>query len=220
MTCHQIIVKLFVYRLQLVNLLSLSEHAGFDIQMTNEYSFITFEATKSDETFIKVRFELTDEAGTLLSVHCEDSSAQEAFTEKIAQATWQGWRSYPVIDLRYPNEVLESIQTADGIASFTRNCARGDDYRPGNFSKVNVATDRIELEQINHMNARSVDHKNNYSLRDLKFTIPLDSKPLGKSVGQKFYIGNMMVEFSDRSSQNNRACGDKVVAELERLSAE
>jgi hypothetical protein len=105
--------------------------------------------------------------------------------------------------LPWPDAVLQQIDTADNIASVALNCTAGDDYRPGNFSKVLLAANHIELQQVNYMNAKSLDHKNDYSLRSLVFRISVkgDTK--------------MITEFTDRSSQNNRECGERVKAALD-----
>jgi len=50
------------------------------------------------------------------------------------------------------------------------------------------------------------------------FTIPLQSDPKKYEKDfQKYQVGIMIVEFSDRSSENNRTCGEKVIAALEKL---
>ena len=60
--------------------------------------------------------------------------------------------------------------------------------------------------------------KYNYCLRNLVFTIPLQSDPKKYEKDfQKYQVGIMIVEFSDRSSENNRTCGEKVIAALEKL---
>ncbi|HEX8060935.1 MAG TPA: hypothetical protein VF473_08365, partial [Cyclobacteriaceae bacterium] len=76
-------------------------------------------------------------------------------------------------------------------------------YWPGNFSKILLANKYIELQQVNYMNARSLDHKDNYSLRSLVFRISLADS------------SKMITEFTDRSSQNNRICGDRIKAALD-----
>jgi hypothetical protein len=218
MTCHQIIIKLLVYRLQLFNILSFSEQTEFALDVTNQYSFITIEIIKSGKAFGQVRFELTDQAGKLSSLYCEDNSLKKIIADKIELENWPGWTSLSSIDMPYPHQVLQSMQTADSIAALAKNCARGDDYHPGHFSKISVTSNRIKLEQINHMNAKSLSHKNDYSLRNLVFSIPLDSNPANERSLQKYQIGMMTVEFSDHSSENNKSCGEKIIAELERLA--
>ena len=156
-----------VYRSQLLNILSAPELTELAFDVTNEYSFITIEITKSGQFFGQIRFELTDSAGKLTNFYCEDASLKKIIADKIELENWPGWTSPSSIDMPYSHQVLQSMQTADSIAALTENCARGDDYRPGNFSKISVASNRIRLEQINHMNSKSLAHKNNYSLRNL-----------------------------------------------------
>ncbi len=219
MTCHQIVIRLLVYRSQLLKILS-PEHTELALDVTSQYAFITIDISKSGRSFGVARFELTDKAGKLTSFYCEDAALKKIIADKIESENWTGWTSPLSIDLPYSSEVLQAMQTADSIAELAQNCARGDDYRPGNFSKISVASNEIKLEQNNHMNAKSLAHKNDYSLRNLVFTIPLEPNPANERSLEKYQIGMMTVKFSDRSSENNRSCGDKIIAELKRLSAE
>jgi hypothetical protein len=65
------------------------------------------------------------------------------------------------------------------------------------------------------MNAKSLDHKKDYSLRKLKFTIPLT---INQSDVPSFdyQIGEMLIEFSDHSSERNLFCGDAILEQIER----
>jgi hypothetical protein len=104
---------------------------------------------------------------------------------------------------------------AESIARCAQHCAVGDNYRPGYFSDMIVTPEGITLQQINHMNARSLDHKKNYSLRNLEFFIPLkQTSPGTRSLLPDDHIGVMRISFSDRSSQNNRACGEKILEKI------
>lgn len=209
------------YRLRLINILSSLGHAELALDVVSQYSFIIIDINKSGDPFGQLRFEITDESGKVVSVYCEDRVLQSELNDKIQIENWPGWTSPTPIDVSYSHQVLEALETADSISTLTVNCARGDNYRPGNFSKISVTSDRIKLEQINHMNAKSLSHKHDYCLRNLVFTIPLQSN-LNKherDVG-KYQVGIMMIEFWDRSSENNRACGEKVTAALEKLIAD
>ena len=111
---------------------------------------------------------------------------------------------------------LDSYLTiAESIASAAYLCTAGDDYRPGYFSEIIVQSEGITLRQTNHMNSRSLDHKQNYSLRDLQFFIPskqsVRQRPLTMN---EVYIGTMRISFSDRSSQNNKMCGDRILEKI------
>src|SRR5690606_9130225 len=141
MTCHQIVIKLVVYRLQLLNILSLKEHSEFTLDVVNQYSFITILIYKSGQSFAQLRFEVTDESGKLISIYCVDSLLQKTLNDKIEPENWPGWTSPSSIDLPYSDQVFQSMQIADNIAALTKNCTRGDDYRPGNFSKISVTNE-------------------------------------------------------------------------------
>ncbi len=107
-------------------------------------------------------------------------------------------------------ETINYLSIADRISAHAVNMYTGDNYWPGNYSKVKLTSNRIVLEQVNHMNSRSLNHKDDYSLRDLKFQIPLQKTVVLKHSYDDIFIGNMLVSFSDRSSQNNSAAGDTI----------
>jgi hypothetical protein len=110
------------------------------------------------------------------------------------------------------------LTIAESIASTTYLCSAGDDYWPGFFSEININAERIILQQVNHMNSRSIDHKKNYTLRDLQFEIPLLNRPVTQksSIGwEEHHIGTMHIRFSDRSSQSNKTCGDRIREKIE-----
>lgn len=209
------------YRLRLLNILSSFGHTDLVLDVANQYSFITVEIKKSGDPFAHLRFEITDESGKVVSAYSEDRLVQNELNNKIQLEKWPGWTSPTPIDVSYSHQVLQALETADSISTLTVNCARGDNYRPGNFSKISITRDHIKLEQINHMNAKSLSHKHDYCLRNLVFTIPLQSnlRKHERDLG-KYQVGIMSVEFWDRSSENNRACGQKVTAALEKLIAD
>lgn len=106
-----------------------------------------------------------------------------------------------------PDEIIKQLATADSIASLAVNCTTGDGYEPGNFSKIILSNSEIELQQINHMNAKSLAHKKNYSLRSLIFKIDLKNPK------------ELKIDFSDHSSENNKHCGDQIKAAIANLAS-
>jgi hypothetical protein len=200
MQCEEIITILLEYRERLTGIFP-----SGDIQMNvaSQYSFIIADISKGDERYVHLKFEITESSGRLNDIYCEDRRMTEEIENKIDTVEWPGLKLPEPKPFPYPAEVKEQVNAADNIAALAVNCAQGDNYRPGNFSKVLLTEDYIELSQINHMNAKSLDHKYDYSLRSLVFTIPFD--------------GRMTVDFSDRSSQNNRVCGDKIEKEIKNL---
>src|SRR5690606_14715336 len=190
-----------------------------NLAVTSQYSFITIDIKGSDQLFGQLRFEVTTDEGKLTSCFCKDDALQKMITTKVESKTWSGWTSPSSTVLPYSQQVLSSMEIADSIAALAKNCTRGDEYRPGNFSKVMLTSNLIRLEQVNHMNAKSLAHKKDYSLRSLVFTIPLESNSPDERSFHGYKIGIMTANFSDNSSENIRPCGDKIVAELKRLGA-
>ncbi len=217
MNGSEIISKLIEYQLKLLNVLNLNESRELTIDLTSEYSYITIDIMKSAEQFARIQFTLDDEAGEPSNIYCQENTNAEWILKKIKPESWPGWNSPSIDNLHYSNEVMQSLQTADSIAALATNCASGDNYRPGNFSKISFNSQRIELRQINHMNAKSLAHKQNYSLRNLVFTIPFEEDKVKKKRFETYQVGNMIIEFSDNSSQNNKPCGQRIIEALNRL---
>jgi hypothetical protein len=129
------------------------------------------------------------------------------------------WQEKPHNKIYLNEGISDYLTIADTIASQAVNCASGDDYRPGNFSRISVSDDSIILSQINYMNSRSIDHKNDYSLRKLEVLIPLTVMESNDSL-YDYRIGDMLIEFSDRSSPNNRQCGKAIKEQIEKTKAD
>ncbi|MFL5729128.1 MAG: hypothetical protein ACJ75J_06520, partial [Cytophagaceae bacterium] len=188
-----------------------------------EYSFITLElmsSTKEEDSgqlYCSVRFELTDQGTILNEVFCEEESRKLELEKRIKKnkalyrfiLNDKSNESFP-----YSPTIFRYLNIADTIAVKAMHCARGDDYRPGFYSKIEITDEFIVLSQINHMNSRSLEHKENYSLRDLEFIIPLTG--IAKDPSRYDYqIGEMLVEFSDRSSSSYKSCGAHIKEQME-----
>jgi hypothetical protein len=186
-------------------------------EISSAYSFVTLDVrSKEGELLCRIEFEVDSTGAKLEELYCKNSGLNQLLWSKLKQKSLPGLDERGTEALPWSNEIRNSIEQADKIAALCLNCTNGDNYRPGNFSKITILDDRIVLEQVNKMNAKSLDHKKDYSLRTLEFVIPL-SKTLPVSFGQ-VKIGEMLVEFSDNSSENNRRCGERVREELERLA--
>lgn len=108
---------------------------------------------------------------------------------------------------RYGDDVVRYLSIADDIAKSTQQCAAGDNYSPGYYSEIIVEESRLVLRQTNHWNSRSLDHRDDYHLRDLEFFIPFQSVE-EKASSYDYRIEKMFINFSDISSKNNRSCGE------------
>jgi hypothetical protein len=168
--------------------------------------------------YCRISFELADPGSLLNELYCEDESRIPLLNDLIHKNKLIGKEVWPTegqSDLYYNEKVSRYLAMADAIAKRAENCAAGDRYQPGYFSNIFVNDERVVLSQVNHMNAKSLDHKKDYSLRKLKFTIPLtinqsDVPPFD------YQIGEMLIEFSDRSSERNLFCGDAILEQVEK----
>ncbi len=205
------------------------------VKITNEvessYSFIILELrmlSKNktdpekliDEFFCEIKFEIdhNDKINYKESLYCEDKSRtaemEKLIKEKLS-ANKLVWNSAAKNDFYINKEITESLNIADEIAQQAYNCASGDDYRPGFFSKISIQEDGLHLEQINYMNSRSTAHKDDYSLRRLEFLLPFT--PQEKKPRYDYQIGSLLISFSDSSSKNNKSCGEAIEAKIEEL---
>jgi hypothetical protein len=194
-------------------------------EVESSYSFITLELrtltkdksgslTDFDEIlFCEIKFEIDhkDNVAYKEPLYCADKS-RTAEIEKLVQeklvANKLVWNSTVKNDSYSNKEITEYLNKADEIAEQAYNCANGDNYRPGFFSKISIQEDGIHLEQVNHMNSRSTAHKDNYSLRRLEFLLPFT--PREKSYHYDYQIGHLLIAFSDSSSDNNKPCGKAI----------
>lgn len=184
---REIVELLALYRAQVIDKLGLKPNA-----VSSAYSFIIIDAGD-----MHIKFEISATSAKLYELY----PVSDQMKTKIESISWPGLDS--VSQQQFPDHITKHLTTADSIASLALNCTAGDDYRPGNFSKVTYANTYIELQQVNYLNAKSLDHKNDYSLRSLVFRIPLSEN------------SKMITEFTDRSSENNRHCGDRIQAALD-----
>ncbi|MEI9918912.1 MAG: hypothetical protein WDO14_08910 [Bacteroidota bacterium] len=192
MKCQEILTVLVSYRDKVAELLSAEQS---DVIVSSGYSFIIVNIDRAD---IDLTFEVTDKSSKLIEIFPPDPGLQTMFGS-------QQWPELKASPTQHPwsNEIIKNLETADNIASLAVNCTTGDNYGPGNFSKILLSSHHIELQQVNYMNAKSLDHKDDYSLRSLVFRIPLSGNT------------KMITEFTDRSSQNNRECGERIKAALD-----
>jgi hypothetical protein len=227
--------SIYLDELKKEEFLSLQEEKEFDHlekSISSEYNFITLELycitrvsdsnrKKFEQRLLcKLRFEIVNDKILFKELYHEDPLRKAALAlaipanKKITEISWQT----KVEDKSFYNEKLKYLTAADEIASLAMNCTRGDDYRPGFYSEVEVNEEYIKLSQTNHMNAKSLDHKKDYSLRKLEFKIPLTDQESPKSLFNSYHIGAMQIYFSDNSSENNKSCGDKIEKKIEEIT--
>lgn len=191
-SAREIIEILAHYRARVIDVFGLDVTTV--ITVASAYGFIIV-----DFNGIHLQFDIAPAGAKLNHFHPPD----ESIKRRIESTSWPGldssWKE------EFPAHIIKQLTTADSVASLATNCTVGDSYRPGNFSKIIYADSHIELQQVNYMNAKSLDHKDNYSLRSLVFRISLKS------------TGKMITEFNDRSSENNRHCGERIQAALDWL---
>jgi hypothetical protein len=195
-------------------------------RIRNQYDFITLYLGYLSEQdgphrpianlYCEVRLKLNGTVAVVERVHCEEKSrtqALEALVKTHVTAPRNAWNLKLETKHYHSDAVTKYLAIADGIAGPARNCTHGDDYRPGNFSEISVDEDFIILSQINHMNAKSLAHKEDYSLRDLVFTIPL-GEARKRQAFDDVMIGEMQVAMSDLSSAPNRSCGAAIAERI------
>lgn len=195
MEAERILTILDIYRKQVIEVLGIE--IDKDITISSAYSFISFEGNNTH-----IQFEINGSFGKLCKLYPDNAAVKS----KIESASWPGLDAGTKPSL-LSEEIRKHLTTADSIAGLAVNCAHGDNYRPGNFSEIILSNSEIELQQINHMNAKSLAHKSNYSLRSLIFRIDLENSK------------ELEIDFNDRSSENNKHCGDQIKAAIANLAS-
>lgn len=190
--------------------------------LSNSFQFITLELrivieqadSISEALFCRISFQLQHEVGMLKDMYCDDHTAMPIMEGLIKDFHDQHWQENPTEKFSFTDDILQYLRIADDIARQVHNCAAGDHYSPGNFSRISMEDGKIILSQVNHMNSKSLAHKENYSLRSLEFIIPTASRKISM---YDYKIGDMLINFSDRSSANNKQCGEKILKRITEL---
>ncbi len=195
----------------------------WEYSLSLSYTFITLKllrGTKDDnykDLYIEIIFRIEKNVIVFSEIHPADGINTQHLTEEIKSdkklhtRVFKGLQEEPIV---FSDEVQNYLSIADRISKNAVNMNTGDDYWPGNYSKVKYAKNTIVLEQINHMNSRSLNHKEDYCLRDLIFRIDLQNVITSESQFEAYQIGNMQILFSDRSSKNNRQAGDFILEQI------
>lgn len=202
MTSLEILGNLQAYA-QIAALLLTHENAHLKASVSSSYDFVTLSLKNpKDQLYCQFKFQVSGATAKLTESHCPDS------VRVPEPPKWD-----PKLAGRFSTEVASYLKAADEIAAVAVNRASGDSYRPGFYSNVTLTDEAITLEQINHMNAKSTDHKENYSLRNLEFQIPLGTKEV-KAGFSDHMLGRMRVKFRDSSSKNNQVIGNDILEKL------
>ncbi|HEY5748337.1 MAG TPA: hypothetical protein VIU12_19845 [Chryseolinea sp.] len=169
----------------------------------------------SPALYLQVTFEINENKLEHTGVYCEQRDREPEIVQFMQQSKPPAgflW-STEKREGFYSDSVVHYLTLADTIAMQAQHCSSGDDYRPGYYSEIVLEDARIHLKQINHWNARSIDHRDDYFMRDLEFDIPL--QPVAtRSSFLNDTIGDMQIYFSDRSSGKNKGCGDKIQEQI------
>jgi hypothetical protein len=203
-----------------------NSESGLRKKVSLSYSFITLKLDISNkqpgqdkystQLYLQCTFQIDEQRTLCTEVYCHDADREDEVKNFILQRTPAA--GYPwntsLNRKTYNREIVYYIAIADKIAKKGYSCSSGDNYKPGYFSEIIIEENRIILKQINHWNSRSIFHKDDYHLRDLEFFIPLCADSKQESTNHDFQIGQMRIRFSDRSSENNRHCGNAIMEKI------
>ena len=161
--------------------------------------------------YTKVTFQIDQQGVSCTEVYAEQKDREIVLRDFIFQhiPVWNTLKPANV----YNAETVRYLGIADLIARNGYQCSAGDNYSPGYFSEIKVEDDRIILRQINRWNSKSLDHRDDYHMRDLEFFIPLQSTEVGYSL-HDHQIGQMLINFTDHSSKNNKDCGERIMKKM------
>lgn len=161
--------------------------------------------------FYRWKWNMDESHSSAPEIHCPDKDVELLTRNHIHPVSYSTYRTVPVtMEAAFTEEVMKYIKIAEEIGKQAYQCNSGDNYYPGYFSEILLSRQGIVLSQINRWNSRSVDHKEDYTMRELRFSIPYAEVQISDGQIDQEYIGRMRIEFSDRSSKNNRWCGDLI----------
>jgi hypothetical protein len=205
--------------------LSESTNTKYTARLEQAYTFIILELRDNEDQLfleIKYRFKSEDKL-SLYSFYCDNKKVKHEIELRAKQLlTNFKWvnasskeRKDSIItnEFKLTKEQIHYLEIADRIAMI------GNDIYtyPSFYNSLILTDDFIKLVHINDRNSRSIDHKDNYFLRDLYFTIPLKEKGIKKSNGfdlDNYFIGHMKISFQDHSVKSLRATGDQIMLQI------
>lgn len=199
---------------------------GLNITLTSSislrYSFVTLkiDSKKKEQPlgekvlpsrYTKITFQIDQQGVSCTEVYAAQKDRENVLRDFIFQniPVWNTNKPTSV----YGEETVRYLEIADLIARNGYLCSAGDNYSPGYFSEIKIEDNRIILRQINRWNSKSLDHRDDYHMRDLEFFIPLQSAEGGYSFHDN-RIGQMLINFTDHSSNNNKACGESIMKKM------
>lgn len=168
----------------------------------------------SPALYLQITFKIHENKLEPTGLYCEQRDHEPEISEFIQRSRPPAgflWNTEKQ-DGFYSGPVIRYLGIADTIAMQAQLCGPGDDYRPGYYSEIVLEDDRIHLKQINHWNARSIDHRDDYFMRNLEFDIPL--RPVTTRSFVNDSIGDMQIYFADRSSHQNKSCGNEIQEQI------
>jgi hypothetical protein len=187
-----------------------------------KYNTITLTLhTKSDTVprhmshlYLEASFNIESGNVVIENLYCENAAIKdELHTYIVAHMPERFDTTLEKVPPVFTEEVLAYLRSADEIAKQAYQCASGDNYHPGYFSEISIEENQIILKQVNRWNARSLDHKKDYHMRDLELYVPLTSDAIKETFVEE-QIGRMQIHFSDHSTPNNKVCGDKITEQI------
>jgi hypothetical protein len=161
--------------------------------------------------FYRWTWNMDDSQAAHPEIHCQDKDIELLTRNHIHPVSYNTYRKVPVVVERlFTKEIMDCVNTADEIASQAYQCNSGDNYHPGYFTEILPNSHGIFLSQVNRWNSRSIDHKDDYTMRELQFSIPYEEDEVPNNSLDEERIGRMRAKFSDHSSKNNLWCGDLI----------
>jgi hypothetical protein len=194
----------------------------FIISISLRYNFIILKMDRGKKfptsnrymlsRYMECTYRIDQDKIVLATFYFQNKEREEVVKKYLFENTPSSWTPGKEKNSFSP-EVVRYLTIADDIAKSAHQCSAGDNYSPGYYSEISVEEDRIVLRQINRLNSRSLDHRDDYHMRDLEFFIPLQVLE-EKASSYDFRIDNMFINFSDMSSKNNKGCGQQVMAKI------
>lgn len=190
----------------------LNKELAFELEQSHRFVILTIGKNPNDID-LELRLEWQSDGRFKIYRHYHSNKARAAELKTEVEQFLKGIDWSKDAETTFPlltDEIRNYLEIADRIVG------QANDLRSGvNYTNLILTKNQLRLEQINRWNSRSLDHKDSYFLRDLRFWVNLDNQEPQKRLLEPIWIGKMLIEFSDASAPSRKNGGKRIQAQIE-----
>lgn len=187
----------------------------YSLLLEQSGDFVILKLMDEDEqTFLETWIEIQEKLFSIYKFYCSNekiaSELEKNMSKKIKNFEWN--ETKPKSKFEINSKQRQYLKIADRTGAIAPHSSRSKGYYG-----VTITSEYIQLKQSNWHGAKGLNRES-YFMRDLKIVIPLKKHKLEKEdrMFDYYYLGNMEIYFSDRSSKNSRMEGNEIKAQIEK----